>query len=72
MIATAVWLLTVLVQMLGMAVLPESPVWLLWRGKKGLAAAAQKRILGDEWQSEDADSDADDAPLVSNQEVSSL
>lgn len=57
-------------QMLSMAVLPESPVWLLWKGNKEEAAAAQKRLLGEDWQSSTPEAESEEAPLFSSQEAS--
>lgn len=33
-------------QMVAMSVLPESPVWLKWKGQGADAVAASKRLLG--------------------------
>lgn len=36
----------VLMQMVGMSLLPESPVWLKWKGNSLAAEAASRRLLG--------------------------
>ena len=47
-----------------MALVPESPVWLHWKGHTDEAVAAEKQLLGDRWQLEGdlgTGSDADGA-----------
>ena len=39
-------------QMLGLAVCPESPVWLRWVGRSQQALAAEKQLLGARWEAE--------------------
>lgn len=40
-------------QMVAMSVLPESPVWLRWKGRSVEAGRAAKRLLGSQWEAEE-------------------
>ena len=52
-----------ILQMVAMAALPESPVWLRWKGDSAAAGAAEKRLLGSSWEAS-AVSEAAQQPLM--------
>ncbi len=37
-------------QVAGLALAPESPVWLRWRGRRAAAELAEQRLLGPAWR----------------------
>ncbi|KAK9788826.1 hypothetical protein WJX73_001137 [Symbiochloris irregularis] len=51
-IMCAMGLIPAAVQMLGMSLVPESPVWLQWKGHTDKAVTAEKQLLGDRWHQE--------------------
>jgi len=53
----------------GLALAPESPVWLRWRGRRAAAELAEQRLLGPAWRAAVGEPEEEGALLENGGEV---
>lgn len=56
-------------QVAGLALAPESPVWLRWRGRRAAAELAEQRLLGPAWRAAVGEPEEEGALLENGGEV---